>query len=367
MENNAIMENIQQKAKKMKALDAQRLAHEISFGPVIFQISRLMVKWGIFQMLVDAEKGLTLEEISQKTGLSAYAVQTLVYASLTAGTVICDEEGRYTLSKVGWFLLNDPLIKVDMGMVHDVIYKGLFYLEETLLKGEPVGLHEIFGDYTTIYEALSSLPSEVQKSWFDWDHYFSDQSFDQALPIVFVDKPKRLLDVGGNTGKFALRCVGYDKDVQVTIVDLPQQLKLMKDFVAGKPGFERISGHPANLLDQSVALPKGFDAIWMSQLVSAFSEDEVTSVLARAAEAMEEKTPLFINETLWDRQRFDAAAYCLTQTTAYFACLANGNSKMYHSEDLLRCIRQAGLKVETIHDGLGKGHSLLVCKKVTNR
>lgn len=27
MENNAIMENIQQKAKKMKALDAQRLAH----------------------------------------------------------------------------------------------------------------------------------------------------------------------------------------------------------------------------------------------------------------------------------------------------------------------------------------------------
>lgn len=367
MENKKIMDNIQQRTKKMKALDAQRLAHEISFGPVIFQVSRLMVKWGIFQLLVDAERGLTIEEISQKTELSVYAVQTLVHASLTAGTVLCEEEGRYTLSKAGWFLLNDPLIKVDMGMVHDVIYQGLFYLEETLLKGEPIGLHKIFGDYTTIYEALSSLPSEVQKSWFDWDHYFSDQSFDQALPIVFSGKPKRLLDVGGNTGKFALRCVDYDKDVDVTIVDLPQQLKLMRDFVAGKPGFERISGYPANLLNQSTVLPKGFDAIWMSQLVSAFSEEDVTRVLARAAEAMQENTPLYINETLWDRQRFDSAAYCLTQTTVYFACLANGSSKMYHSEDLLRCIDKAGLWVEAIHDGLGKGHSLLVCKKRLER
>ncbi|MCM1040972.1 MAG: SAM-dependent methyltransferase [Bacteroides sp.] len=347
----------------MKALEAQRLAHEISFGPVIFQISRLMVKWGIFQMLIDAKDGLTLEEIEKKTGLTPYAVQILIYASLTAGTVLCDETGRYTTSKAGWFLLNDPLVKVDMGMVHNVIYKGLFHLEETLLTGEPVGLREVFGDYTTIYEALSSLPPQVQKSWFDWDHYFSDQSFGQALPIVFANRPKTLLDVGGNTGKFALRCVDYDKEVRVTIVDLPQQLGLMKDFVAGKPGCERISGHPVNLLDQSVKLPIGFDAVWMSQLISAFSEEEVTRVLARAAEAMAVDTPLYINETLWDRQRFDVASYCLTQTTAYFACLANGNSKMYHSKDLLRCIGNAGLKVETIYDGLGKGHSLLVCKK----
>jgi hypothetical protein len=137
----------------------------------------------------------------------------------------------------------------------------------------------------------------------------------------------------------------------------------MKNFTAGKKGAERIAGHPANLLDKSVKLPDGFDVIWMSQLVSAFSEEEVTSVLARAADAMNSQTILYINETLWDRQRFDSAAYCLTQITLYFACVANGNSKMYHSNDLLRCINHAGLTVETIHDGLGKGHSLLVCRK----
>ena len=356
------MNSLTKSAEKMKAVEAQRLAHEISFGPVIFQVSRLMVKFGIFQMLLDAKEGLTLEDIAEKSGLSLYAVQALLYASLTAGTVLCNNE-RYTASKAGWFLLNDSLVQVDMNMVHDVIYNGLFYLEETLLTGEPTGLRKIFGEYPTIYEALSTLPPDVQKSWFDWDHYFSDQSFDEALPIVFAKKPNRLLDVGGNTGKFALRCVDYDEKVQVTIVDLPQQLEMMRKFVAGKKGAERISGVPTNLLDKTIKLPEGFDVIWMSQLVSAFSEEEVTSVLNRAANAMNSETRLYINETLWDRQRFDAAAYCLTQITLYFACVANGNSKMYHSSDLLRCINNAGLTVETIHDGLGKGHSLLVCKK----
>lgn len=348
--------------EKMKAIDAQRLAHEISFGPVIFQVSRLMIKFGILQSLLDSKEGLTLEEVSESAGLSRYAAQALLEASLTAGTVLC-KEGRYTASKAGWFLLNDPLVQVDMGMTHDVIYQGLFFLEEALKTGKPEGLWKVFGNYPTIYEALSKLPEEVKKSWFNWDHYYSDQAFGEALPFVFADKPKNLLDVGGNTGKFALCCVEYDPEVQVTIVDLPQQLEMMKSFTAGKTGAERIFGYPTNLLDESAELPKNFDVIWMSQLVSAFSEEEVTSVLRRAADVMDDTTRLYINETLWDRQRFDSAAYCLTQITLYFSCVANGNSKMYNSEDLIRCINNAGLKVETIHDGLGKGHSLLVCKK----
>ena len=353
---------IKEFADKMKAVDAQQLAHTISFGPVIFQVSRLMVKFGILQQLLDSKEGLTLDEVSKLCGLSRYAVQALLEASLTAGTVL-HKDGRYSASKAGWFLLNDPLVQVDMDMTHDVIYQGLFYLEESLKTGKPEGLKKVFGNYQTIYEALSILPPDVQRSWFNWDHYYSDQSFDEALPIVFAGAPKRLLDVGGNTGKFALRCVKYNPDIQVTIVDLPQQLAMMKDFTAGKTGAERIFEYPANLLDESAALPKDFDVIWMSQLISAFSEEELTSVLRRAADAMNDNTLLFINETLWDRQRFNSAAYCLTQITLYFSCVANGNSKMYNSVDLIRCINNAGLTVAEIHDGIGKAHSLLVCKK----
>jgi hypothetical protein len=42
--------------------------------------------------------------------------------------------------------------------------------------------------------------------------------------------------------------------------------------------------------------------------------------------------------------------------------MANGNSKMYHSEAMQRLIEKAGLRIETIHDFLGQGHSIIVCK-----
>ncbi len=212
--------------EQMTALQAQRLAHEISFGPIVFQVSRLMIKFGILQMLLDSKKGLTLDEVTEKTKMTKYACQCLLESSLTIGTVLY-QDGKFTCSKAGWFLLNNPSIRVDMDFNHDVNYLGLFKLEEALLNGKPEGL-KVFGNWSTIYEGLSELPEQVQKSWFAFDHYYSDQSFDKALQVVFANKPKTLLDVGGNTGRWALKCVNFDSDVQVTIMDLPQQIGLMK-------------------------------------------------------------------------------------------------------------------------------------------
>jgi len=137
----------------------------------------------------------------------------------------------------------------------------------------------------------------------------------------------------------------------------------MKKDTAGKNGAERIHGHGCNLLDKTVPFPEGFHAIWLSQFLDCFSEEEVTSILTRAAASMNVDTKLYIMETFWNRQRFETAAYALTQISIYFTAMANGNSKMYHSDDMIRCIENAGLTVEEIKDGIGEGHSIVICKK----
>lgn len=350
----------------LTAREAQRLAEFIAWGPVVFQASRLMVKFGILDAIRDSKEGLTRQELCQTTGLSDYAVKCLLEASLCIGTILVDTDTeRYTLSKTGWFLLNDPATRVNIDFNHDVNYEGWFLLEESLKNGKPEGLKH-FGDWPTVYEGLSSLPPQVQKSWFGFDHFYSDSSFPEALEIIFKQHHvKSLYDVGGNTGKWALQCVGYDPDVQVTILDLPQQIKMMQDNVSGKNGAERISGYGINLLDKSAFFPKregGLDAIWMSQFLDCFSMEEIIGILQRAREAMSADTRVYIMETLWDRQRFEPAALCLTMTSLYFTAIANGNSKMYNTEDMEYCIQAAGLEVEQIHDHLGQGHSIIVCK-----
>lgn len=346
----------------LSAPEAQRMAHLIAFAPVVFQVTRLMHKFGIFSLLRDNYNGMTIDEVAEKSGLSSYAAQVLLESSLTTGTVLLKEE-RFHLSKVGWFFLTDPMVGVNMHFNHDVNYLGLHSLEEALLNGKPEGL-KVFGDWPTIYEGLSSLPDQVQKSWFAFDHFYSDNSFRQALEIVFAHSPKTLLDVGGNTGRWSLQCVSHSPDVEVTIMDLPQQIGLMKSQTAALPGADRIHGYPADLLNPATTFPTPFDAIWMSQFLDCFSEEQVLSIVSRAAQSMNEQTRLFVMETFWDRQRFETSAFCLAQTSVYFTAMANGNSKMYYSADMIRIIEKAGLKIEKIHDHIGLGHSILECGRI---
>lgn len=346
------------------AIEAQRHAQEIAFAPIVFQVSRLMIKFGILKYIYEHKDGVTQREIVECTGLSNYAVQVLLEASLSIGTIIISDE-RFFISKTGWFLLNDTMVNVNMNFNHDVNYLGMFYLDEALVNGKPEGL-KVFGKWPTIYEGLSNLPKKVQKSWFAFDHFYSDESFSAALELVFDGKQKvlTLLDVGGNTGRWAEQCVNYNKDVEVTVMDLPQQLEMLKRQISDKKGFERIKCYSCNLLDENYKFPdRVYDVIWMSQFLDCFSENEVISILKRAKASMNGNSRLYVMETFWNRQRFETAAYCLTLTSLYFTAMANGNSKMYHSDDMERCMNSAGLVVEKVIDGLGMGHSIMICKK----
>ena len=353
-------------AEKLSAREAQRLAEFIAWGPAIFQVSRLMVKFGILDLLRDSRDGLTRQDLVEHTSLSDYAMKCLLEASLSIGIVLVNPQTeKYTISKTGWFLLNDPATRVNMDFNHDVNYEGWFHLEESLLNGKPEGLKH-FGSWLTIYEGLSSLPEQVQQSWFRFDHFYSDSSFPEALKIIFDEhQVQSLYDVGGNTGKWALQCVAYCPTTTVTIFDLPQQIQMMQENIKGKEGMERINGVGINLLDKNVRFPHNDDspdAIWMSQFLDCFSMDEIVDILNKVKAVMDAKARIFIMETLWDRQRYEPATLCLTMTSLYFAAIANGNSKMYNTEDLSSCIVRAGLEIEKIYDHIGQGHSIVVCK-----
>ncbi len=347
---------------RMGAYEAQKTAHWISQGPVIFQVARFMVKSGLLEKVSDSgEKGLTIDEAAAACSLPRYGVQVLFESSLTMG-ILLYREGRFYCSKAGWFLLNDEMVRVDMDFNHDVNYIGMFNLEEAIREGRPAGLRH-FGDWKTIYEALPHLPEEVKKSWFAFDHYYSDHSFSEALAVLMRRGGKNILDVGGNTGRFALEAVAYDKDAQVTVMDLPGQIEMMRNAVAGSEGNGRIHAYPADLLDEGTVFPSGFDKIWMSQFLDCFGTEEVVSILSRAAASMSDETELYIMESFWDRQPYGTAAFALTAISLYFTVMANGNSKMYGYSDMLECVERAGLKVDERIDNVGKCHTILICSK----
>lgn len=348
---------------KTSALQAISEAQRIAFAPYIFQASVLLRDKGILH-LIDAskEKGLSIQEIVPKTDLNHYAVRVLLEAGLGIGLVV-RKDGKYRLTKTGHFFINHQMAVVNTDFMRDVCYDGAQDLKTALEEGRPAGLHHI-GPWDTIYQGLSILPEPAHSSWFAFDHYYSDNAFPEALPLIFEHhSPKRIMDIGANTGKFTLAALAHDKDVEIGLVDLGVQLNVAKKNVEEAGFNDRVQYHERNVLDPNTELPTGYDTIWMSQFLDCFADEEIVSILQKCHRALPADGRIFINETFWDVQRFPASAFSLQMTSLYFTTMANGNSQMYDSAVFVELIDRAGFTIVKQWNEIGLSHTVLMLEK----
>ncbi|WP_367990420.1 methyltransferase [Vibrio sp. NTOU-M3] len=352
---------LNQNIDPFNALEAKTEAQKLSFAPIVFHTARTLRDLGLLAALDKAgSEGMSTEQLSQETGVSEYGVKVLLDMAISAHIVLW-EKPNYSLANLGFFLLHDGMTNANMDFTADVCYAAMMHLTESIQEGKPAGLKEL-GDWETIYQGLSTLPEKAKESWFKFDHFYSDRSFPILLKEVFAAKPKHIVDIGGNTGKWAMQCCNYNADVEITIVDLPQQLEMAMEN-AKQNGFqERVHPFPANMLDKQQSLPEHADIWWMSQFLDCFSPMEILSILQRVKAQLTPDSHVYILELFWDSQKYEAASYSLNATSLYFTCLANGNSRFYRSDDFLEIVEAAELEVVERTDDIGLGHTLLKLK-----
>lgn len=344
----------------LSALDALTAAQRLAFAPLAFHATSVMRDRGVLAALSRAAPhGMALDEVASTTGLSDYATRVLLEAGLGLHVVWRRDE-RFFLGKLGHFLLNDEMTRINFDFSRDVCYQAAAHLDEALAEGQPRGLQTL-GPWKTLYEGLSVLPEPARRSWFAFDHFYSDQAFPAVCQRLASGPPSSLLDVGCNTGKWARMCLERLPRSVVGLADLPIQLDAARAHLQQAGLLERARWHPLDLLDPSAPLPAGYELIWMSQLLDCFSPEQIVAVLRKARAALPRGGRLWILELFWDRQRFEAAAFSLQQTSLYFSCVANGNSQMYDSKVFLALLPQAGFAVTRLTDGVGRFHSLVEC------
>lgn len=344
------------------ALNAISQAQFIAFAPYIFQASVLLRDRGILREVDNAkDQGITLNDVKDQVGMNHYAVRVLLEAGLGIGLVY-RKEGKYFLTKTGHFFINHQMTIVNTDFMKDVCYDGAQELGKSLDNSKPEGL-KYLGNWETIYQGLSLLQEPAKTSWFNFDHYYSDNAFPEALPLVFASGPKRIMDIGANTGKFTLACLEYNSNVEIGLVDLQVQLNVAQKNIQEAGYTDRVNYYPVNMLDESSVLPKGYDIIWMSQFLDCFADNEIVSILRKCHDALDENSRVFINETFWDVQRFPASAFSLQMTSLYFTTMANGNSQMYDSEVFLKLIEEAGFNVISQTNNIGLSHTILELQK----
>ncbi|MDR1123362.1 MAG: class I SAM-dependent methyltransferase, partial [Elusimicrobiota bacterium] len=264
-------------------------------------------------------------------------------------------------TKTAQCFLYDDMTRVNMDFVNDVCYQGAFYLKESFENGRPEGL-KVFGGWDTVYEGLAALPPQVRKSWFAFDHFYSDNAFEDIIKIILTQNPREVFDAGCNTGKFELAFFKAGFKGRMTLLDLPRQLAAARQNLEAAGFAGNCAFYPINMLDEKTKFPPAPDAVLMSQFLDCFAPREIVMIIKKAAAVMGKDSRLYILEPFWDNQRFEAAKLALTHTSLYFTAIANGNSKMYSQSELENCIKQAGLKLLKARQNIGAHeYTLLEC------
>ncbi len=348
------------KDKDYHAFTALEKAHFISFAPYAFQASVLLRDYGILHHIQEQSKGLPFESIQEKASISEYGVRILLEAGIGIG-LLYEEEGRYFITKTGSLFITDAMVNINTNFMRDICYEGAGKLKESIEDGKPKGL-PFLGPWKTIYEGLTQLTPLQEKSWFDFDHYYSDHVFPLVMPKVFESNPTRILDIGANTGKFSLQCLSYNPDIHMNLVDLGKQLDVAKANLEAKGYDGRFTMIEHNMLNNHIDLPGTYDVIWMSQFLDCFSDVEIMAILTKCKKALAPNGKILINETFWDNQPFHASMYSLQMTSLYFTTIANGNSQMYDSRVFETLINKAGLHIVEKEENIAQTHTLLTLK-----
>ena len=165
----------------ISAFDAISKAQKIVNGPMLFQATFSLIEHGVLKALDEAPKGLTLEQLKQQTDLSEYALGVLLDMGASGEIVTVSDDGVYALSKIGYFLINDEMTKINMDFIKYICYEGADKLDDSLVQRKPCGLAVFNKEWQTIYPYLDKLPGKAKEAWFNWDHLYSQTAFHDAI------------------------------------------------------------------------------------------------------------------------------------------------------------------------------------------
>jgi len=158
-----------------------------------------------------------------------------------------------------------PLLvkNIDEFMRRASLFKLFDYSKAMELNEDNYVFTERWMNFTT---ALTRYEGEVCTAFHDFSVY------------------KSMMDVGGNSGEFALKICQHYSQLQATVVDLPVVCAVGRNHVSAYPHGDRIEFFEANALKDD--LPKEVDIITFKSILHDWPEEAVIQFISNASTSL---------------------------------------------------------------------------------
>jgi SAM-dependent methyltransferase len=289
-------------------------------------LTAAVVHFDVFATL--APGPLSVDELRQHLGLEERSAVVLLTALRAFGLLTCDDIGRLALTDLAreHLVPGGPFdISGYIGLAGQS--PGVLEMVERLRTNRPAGASEEAGAAFIYREGIESA-MEQEKSARQLTLALAGRARNVA-PVLAERYPlpdaRKLLDVGGGTGLYAIAWLQRHPNLRAIVWDRPEVLKVAAEMAQAHGVTERLECLPGDMFIDPV--PDDCDVMLLSNVLHDWDVPQCRALIARLAAALPAGGRLLIHDVFLDDDHagplpvalYSAALFSLTEGRAYSA------------------------------------------------
>ena len=292
------------------------------------------VSLGVFDAL--AASPAEPAAVADRLGLDAEGVETLLAALRSLGYVEPDQrEGKSVRPTAAAVRLltrtSTESIASFVGDLNAYHWEVLGRLDDVLQTGRPRDWHQRSDD--DLWQAYVQGLFQVSRG----EH-------DANAALVPVDHPRRLLDIGGAHGAFAMAMCRRHPELRATVLDLPASVAVGRTIVATEGFEDRVDFQEGDALE--VDAGSDFDVVSAFNVLHHFPPDRCLELLCRVWAALRPGGCLVVGET--ERPKPEAPIHQMGALSGLLFYAMSG-ARTYSRDELSRLAEAAGFGTVRFH------------------
>ncbi|MER0238639.1 methyltransferase [Fulvimarina sp. MAC8] len=255
---------------------AQKL-FDLTAGFIYSQVLLAGVRTGLFERLVDGP--MEPETIASEIDLPPDATRRLLAASASLDLLDKLPDGRFMLGPQGAALLANPGVAA-MVLHHDALYADLADPVTALQKRGAGELARLW-DYAAPEQDQPTAETERYTTLMAASQ---DLVATETLRVFDVAPFRRILDIGGGSGRFLTHVAGRNPTAELHLFDRPTVAELARKSLATRHDDGRFQIHGGDFLQSP--FPRNCDLITLVRILHDHDDEIVRTLLKRVFDAL---------------------------------------------------------------------------------
>lgn len=283
-----------------------------------FWSARVLLTANNFRIFDYLKSPKTAAEIAKIPKTDRRATEILLDALTGLGLLKKSGNKYKNASTANIFLTKDsPYYQGDIIRYADTLWKNWSGLDEIIKTGRP---NRSAHDHEAFIKGMHNIASLKAKD---------------VIKTIDLKGVRKALDLGGGPGTYSIEMA--KKGLSVTLFDLPETIKIAKEIIKRSKvkGIDFVEG---DFISDNIG--NGYDLIFISQVLHAYSEKSCMSLIKKSKRALNQNGRIVIQEFYIDKSR------TMPPQSALFSVnmLVNTYGRCYPPSEIKQWLLKAGFK-----------------------